>query len=794
MIRRILLSIYILFLSVTLLSAQERAHVAGKVIDAHTKKGIPFCTVQLKDLKKGGYTDADGTFKLPKVLVGAHELVVTRTGYSPFTKNINLTENGILNMVISLKESEVELDAVMVIGESEETKMEKQGFASKKIDTEKVAIQSVELNTLLDQTSGINVRQEGGLGSRTKYSINGLSGNAVRIFIDGVPMEYYGASYSINSLPVNLIESMEVYKGVVPVTLGSDALGGAINIKTKNAKKNSLDFSYSMGSFNTHQVALNGSHRNKKNGFTFRGSMFYNYADNDYEVWGKDVTVADPNTGRVSEVRAKRFNDGYEAYGTKVDVGFTDVKWADQFFISMVYSDMYKEVQHGATMNVPFGERHYTQGNLVPSISYQKKDLFTKGLDVSLFSSYAMNSRTLVDTTKNKYNWHGDVVGENPAGGETGSPIHSTTDEGTLINRFNVSYALNDNNVFNMSGIVTDYRRTGFNRTAQLGEDTSNDYQNIFKSVIGLSYSNTALDGKLRTNVFAKQYSYTVDALYHTYSGGEYHPLPKESSDTNYGYGIASSYDLTEKFTVQLSAEQAVRLPMPDELFGNGAENGISNLELKPEISKNLNLGFRYGEVYMGDHALTFSTTLFYRNVEDMIQRSVDNRGDYFFYENHPKIISKGIDLQIDYDYNRKLFFTFSGSYNDTRYNNEFTAKGEKDHLYQARLKNAPYLQFNTNMRYDMTELIKSKGQLQVYWNMRYVHKYYRYWEHIGSDNKDHIPTQFVNDIGASYRFPQNKLAVSLDIKNVFNEQVFDNFAIQQPGRGFYFKVSYSIF
>lgn len=786
-------SIILVFTSVSF-SQNSSSSIQGKVIDKRTNEGIPFCTLLLKDLKKGGYTDAQGNFHLPKVPLGAHELVITHTGNNPKTFTINVTTEGIKDLVVILEESEVELDEVLVVGESEKTKMEKEGYASKKISTEKVAIQSIELNTLLDQTSGVNVRQEGGLGSSTKYSINGLSGNAVRIFIDGVPMEYYGASYSLNSLPVSLIEEMEVYKGVVPVNLGSDALGGAINIKTKNSKSNALNFSYSAGSFNTHQVAINGTHRNKENGLTFRGSAFYNYSDNNYEVWGEDITVVDPSTGRVDEsIKAKRFNDGYEAYGTKLDFGFTDVKWADQLLVSVVYSDMYKEVQHGATMNVPFGERHYTQGNVVPSINYQKKDFLVEGLDVSLFSSYAMNTRTLVDTTTNKYNWLGEVWGENPGGGEAGSPVHSTTDEGTFINRFNVSYSFNKNNILNASGIITDYKRTGYNRKAQLGGDTSNDYQKISKSVIGLSYSNTAVDGKLRTNLFAKHYGYSVDALYHTYSGGKYHPNPKNSSDVNYGYGIATSYDLFEKLTVQVSAEQAVRLPMPDEIFGNGAENGMSNLELEPEVSKNLNLGLRYGELYLGEHSMTFSTTLFYRDVTNMIQRSVNTRGDQFMYENFGKILSKGIDFQMDYDYNRKLYFTLSGSYNDTRYKTEYTAEGYKNLHYNSRLKNAPYLQFNTNMRYNLSDVVKTKGDLSIYWNMRYVHEYYRYWESIGSDNKDMIPTQFVNDLGASYRFPKNKLAISLDVKNLFNEQVFDNFAIQQPGRGIYFKVNYSI-
>lgn len=793
MIPRILLYVFLIVLSNTLSFAQNKARIDGKVTEV-SGEGIPFCTLLLKDLGKGGYTDANGHFSLPKVPIGEHELIITHTGHEPFSKKIIVSDKGVHNWNITLKQSETKLEEVLVIGESEKTAMEKQGYASSKISTEKVAIQSIELNTLLDQTSGVNVRQEGGLGSKTKYSINGLSGNAVRIFIDGVPMEYYGASYSLNSLPVSLIEEMEVYKGVVPVNLGSDALGGAINIKTKNSKSNALNFSYSTGSFNTHQVALNGTKRNEKNGLTFRGSAFYNYSDNNYEVWGPDISVVNPENGRVDQsVKAKRFNDGYEAYGTKIDFGFTDVKWADQFFVSVVYSDMYKEVQHGATMNVPFGERHYTQGNVVPSINYQKKDFLVEGLDVSVFSSYAMNERVLVDTTTNKYNWYGEVWGTNPGGGEAGGPVHSTTNEGTFINRFSTSYAFDDNNIINVSGIFTDYKRTGYNEKAQLGGDTRNDYQKISKSVVGLSYSNTAVDNRLRTNVFAKYYGYNVDALYHTYSGGEYHPNPKKSSDVNYGYGIATSYDLLEKLTVQLSAEQAVRLPMPDEIFGNGAENGMSNLELEPEVSKNLNLGLRYGELYLGEHSMTFSTTLFYRDVTNMIQRSVNTRGDQFMYENFGKILSKGIDLQVDYDYKRKFYFTFSGSYNDTRYKTEYTAEGYKNLHYNARLKNAPFLQFNTNMRYNLTDIVKVKGDLSIYWNMRYVYEYYRYWENIGSDNKDMIPTQFVNDIGASYRFPKNKFAISLDVKNLFNEQVFDNFAIQQPGRGIFFKLNYSI-
>jgi len=68
--------------------------------------------------------------------------------------------------------------------------------------------------------------------------LNGFSGNQVRFFLDGVPMDNFGSSFQINNIPINFAERVEVYKGVVPIWLGSDALGGAVNIITGNKYRN----------------------------------------------------------------------------------------------------------------------------------------------------------------------------------------------------------------------------------------------------------------------------------------------------------------------------------------------------------------------------------------------------------------------------------------------------------------------------------------------------------------------------------------------------------------------------
>ncbi|MCD7930525.1 MAG: TonB-dependent receptor plug domain-containing protein [Tannerellaceae bacterium] len=101
------------------------------------------------------------------------------------------------------------------------------------IDAKKLEFQSIQTTELLDRTAGVRIRQSGGMGSDVQYNINGLTGNSIRIFIDGIPVRNYGSSFSLSSIPPAMIERIEVYKGVVPAHLSEDALGGAINVILK---------------------------------------------------------------------------------------------------------------------------------------------------------------------------------------------------------------------------------------------------------------------------------------------------------------------------------------------------------------------------------------------------------------------------------------------------------------------------------------------------------------------------------------------------------------------------------
>mgnify|MGYP002224290268 FL=1 len=136
-----------------------------------------------------------------------------------------------------MQESAVTLSSVEVYGKTQTQKVKEGAFSVNALDIKPIVNSLNNLNDLVNRTTGIKVREEGGVGSDFDLSINGMSGNSVRYFLDGMPLDTKGSGVSLANLPINIIDRIEIYKGVVPASLGTDALGGAINIITKQEKK-----------------------------------------------------------------------------------------------------------------------------------------------------------------------------------------------------------------------------------------------------------------------------------------------------------------------------------------------------------------------------------------------------------------------------------------------------------------------------------------------------------------------------------------------------------------------------
>ena len=227
----------------TLFAQQNQVH--GVVIDSE-KQPVAFCTILVKGTQQGTVANAFGEFTLMGVQAFPITIIVRALGYSE-EELLVASAKAATKLNIQLAISDHQLSDVTITGKGIETRAKEQAFTVAAIDAKPLQAQNLEAKQLLSRMSGIRIRETGGLGSSNSFSLNGFTGKQVKFFLDGVSMDYFGNSLSISNIPVNMISSIEVYKGVVPIHLGADALGGAVNINTNNTGKNFLNASYSFG-------------------------------------------------------------------------------------------------------------------------------------------------------------------------------------------------------------------------------------------------------------------------------------------------------------------------------------------------------------------------------------------------------------------------------------------------------------------------------------------------------------------------------------------------------------------
>ncbi|MAU72355.1 MAG: TonB-dependent receptor [Pseudozobellia sp.] len=801
---KILCSWFLFLTTLSVFGQQTSGTISGNVKD---ESGVPlsFANVTIEGLKVGVLTDLNGNYFLEKVPTGKHKVVISFIGYGTRAKTVEITENSLnIRIDFTLQENVENLNEVTVNGKSQKTIIETEGFAVSAVQTEEASIRSIQTNELLNTTVGVKIRQNGGLGSNVEYSLNGLSGSAVRIFIDGIPISVYGSSFSLNSIPPSMIKQIEVYKGVVPGHLADDALGGAINIELHSEAKNNINASISYGSFNTIQANANGVYRFDKSGFTVKASIFNNYSDNNYKVWGRRVVVAGLG-GVETPVTARRFNDAYRSTGGIAQIGYTNVKWADQFLVGLTVSDDFKEVQHGAFMTSrPYKDRFLESDATLANITYQKKDLFTEGLDLNIHGLYGKRNRIVNDTVAWAYNWNGERAIDFRGNEfqytwdsqQEGGPTLATIKRNVASIRSGLNYTINEHHKFLLNHVYSSIDREDSDALVSVLENTFTGDRDLTKNIYALTYEINAFQNKFRASLFGKYYqqeTVSIDPEIATGPDGNNIIVDDivKSTTTNEGYGFAASYAILPNITLLASAEKAIRLPNETEIFGNDGDNVVANPTIKPEQSDNYNLGFRLGAFNFRKHQLTVSTNFFSRNIKDRIglpiESSLNVDEELILYVNQGSGTSKGIDAQLDYSFNNNLALNFNFSRFELLIENQGV---------EIDVPNTPFFTMNGGLRYSIQDFLQRKSRLNLFYNIYYTDEFsylnIRGTNTVG-DEFFRIPEQIAQDFGLSYTFPNKKVIMSFDVKNIFDKPVYDNLSVQKPGRAFYLKLNYII-
>lgn len=760
--------------------AQALVTLSGKVTSSDGSPVVQ-ATLAVEGTSYGTYSDDNGnyTLSLPE---GKYTLVVSFVGFKSQRKDIGLTGKKVVDFV--LQEDAVGLKDVEVYAKSKSQKLRESSFAVNALDVKPIVNSLNNLNELVNRASGIKVRQEGGVGSDFDLSINGMSGNSVRYFIDGVPLETKGSEVSLANLPVNIIDHIEMYKGVVPSYLGSDALGGAINIVTKKEKKNYLDVSYGIGSFHTHKADMNAQIVFPKSGIIVRPTVGVNYSKNDYMM--KGVEVWDESVRKYVPSNRKRFHDDYFSLLAQVEVGVTGKPWADDFFVTASYSKVNKELQTGSIQTKVYGmaERNGDAYNV--SAQYRKKDFILKGLQMQSVLSHTWDHSLTVDTAYRVYDWNGDYIesSRNEITGRERSLRHYKRP--TTMFRSNWDYLINQHHSINFNYLVN---RTGNDRYDDVDDSfvPSNDI--VCKHIIGLSYHQQFLQNKIENTFFVKDYVNHLnirqtDLYWQTGSD----KVMGSNTNNYWGYGVGTRMKFIEPVALKVSFEHSVRLPLARELLGNGSTI-YANTALNPERSDNVNVG-AFGTWHPATgHSLYYEVNGFMRFVDDYIQAVVAEKEGMMQYENVPAVHIKGVEGEVRYSWKRNLQCMANVSWQDARDQRKYKDDGKLSATYLNRVPNRPWLFGAAEANYTFYDVLLKNSSLRLGASYQWVHWYFLTWEAYGvKESKAQIPAQHVINADMTYSLENGKYNISVSCDNIFDRLVYDHYKLQKPGRSFFLK------
>ncbi|PBI93537.1 Colicin I receptor precursor [Flavobacterium sp. ACN2] len=782
-IKRIVILLLLTLSSVQGFSQNGKVVLSGVIMvdNGQPAEGV---SVALKGTNYAALTNANGEYEITAE-PGNYTLVVNYVGYKSKQTKINLLSNQTAPK-ITIEEDMAALDEVQVTGKSKIERVKEQPFNIAAIDLKKTYNSSADLNQVLGTTTGVRIRETGGMGSDFKFSLNGFSGNQVKFFMDGIPIDSYGSSFTLNNIPVNMAERIEVYKGVVPVELGSDALGGAVNIITNQSVKRYIDASYSFGSFNTHRVAVN-TRFTGKNGLVANVNAFGNYTDNSYKI---TATTSNPDGTFNPEQEYKHFHDGYKSGAIMAEVGVKGKKYADYLLIGMMASANKKEIQTGSTMQRVVGQAFNDSKAFVPSLKFKKDSLFTKNLSVNFIASYNVVQSRSVDTSSYRYQWDGSStpsVVSNSGGELNDEKTIYVYDDNSFQANTNFKYDLNDRQYFAFNYSVNTLKRK---EDDEVREITKPGSPVVNKNILGLSYNLAAFDRKLSVIAFGKKYFLNTSMNVLEYINGKNVYTPLKSSFDDIGYGAALAYFVTSELQLKTSYEHAYRLPTGDEMLGDGL-NLRPAPTLKPEASDNFNAGLVYKKA-LEDHSFGVQGNFIYRDAKDFIR--IQTQGFQSIYQNEYSVRVTGFDASLHYGYKNWLTVEVNATHQKTIDTNKFDPPGSNIINYNngSQLANVPIFYANASVGLNFRKLRTSDDNLSINLFTNYIDEYYLVSTKNGTpDSRKTIPEQLTQNIAASYSFQNGKYNIGIECNNVADTKVYDYFKVQKPGRSFAVKLRY---
>ncbi|MFY2561731.1 TonB-dependent siderophore myxochelin receptor MxcH [Corallococcus terminator] len=640
------------------------------------------------------------------------------------------------------------------------------------VELEKAHERAEDLAEVLTRASAVQVQRTGGLGSRTNLSLGGLSGDQVRVLLDGVPIEYSPYVYGLGSVPVSLIRQLEVFNGVVPVRLATDALGGAIHLRSDlAAPETGASLSLQGGSFGSYRGTGRLTWRAHEHVFV-RAAGFHDRSRNDYVV---TVPVDDPVTGRVSPRALPRNHDAYRATGGGLEVGLEALPGIDRLVLNGYLGRYDKDVPHDQFMIQPYGAVTSLQESLGLGLRYEVSP--HERLKMLAIAGYNQRVGEFFDVSDCLYDWYGTCRSRQARAGEIGSsPLENTQTRRTWFGRARLLGTLFDAEDLEVSLGVDNSERSGENAylTRLEQEDPLRIPLTLTSAFGGLSHRQSLWEGRLENTVFVKGYS-------QRFASG----TNREAAEVRWAGGLGDTlrFSVTRWLLLKASYERTTRMPRVDELFGDGGLLS-ENSELVPESSHNANLGVELLSLVTPVGRFGANAVAGVRDIENLIQLFPGDATQAYENVDHARSVTAhaGLDWDSPGDW-----VGLSGSVTWLNFRN-LAEDGQFARFNGDRMPNMPWLQASATARFQVSRLLSSEDALGLEWTTRFVESFYRSWESAGQGgDKARVPTQVLHFAALTYRtrVQQRAFSFSFNLQNLTDARAFDIVGVQKPGRAF---------
>lgn len=231
---------------------KEGNMIAGHVIVKGTEESIPFATVMILGTNRGAVSNEEGQFEFRKLAAGKYTLRVQVMGYKTQEKTITVSAEATSVVHFQMEEVSFTTDEVVVSANRNEVSRKAAPvvvnvMSAKLFET----VNSTDLAKSLNFQSGLRVENNCQNCGFPQVRINGLEGPYSQILINSRPIiSALSGVYGLEQIPVNMIERVEVVRGGGSALFGANAVGGTINIITKDPINNSFQLASTMSNMN----------------------------------------------------------------------------------------------------------------------------------------------------------------------------------------------------------------------------------------------------------------------------------------------------------------------------------------------------------------------------------------------------------------------------------------------------------------------------------------------------------------------------------------------------------------